>query len=161
MQNINQIYAIIKNLYLKNHNPVSLWIIYAYARKYGIARDEVPKALKYLHAKGKIKLENNAWIPILDFEELKVLEKKKNITVTLEKIKYCIKTYFEKYRTFPTSSELEKEFLSNFGFPNIKDFTRFIRQLAERNILKRTHDFRYYLDMNYYEKPLNKFLVKT
>lgn len=139
------VFGIIKEWYLKHGSPMPLWILYNLARKEDIGTKKVRWCLVYLHRIGKIEISDSHIIPCLDEEELEFMEKlKKEVPVTLDKIKICIRKFYERTLTYPKPSDIEKMFLELFGNPDIKDFTRHLRKLVEQGLLCRTSDYRYY-----------------
>ena len=131
--------GIIRKKYLKYRNAIHIDTLFFELRGMGYKDYDIRNTLEFLKNKGDIQIVNFTIIP------KEIPEKNEyGVKVTLNKIKATIRAYIERYEKYPTPSEIEKLFRELFGEPEIKDFTRYLRQLVEKGLLKRTHDFRYY-----------------
>ena len=142
---IDMILATIKEFYISRKEPVPVWVIHA--KHKNIKPQSVKSSIIYLMRHGKVHFDyaTGNCTPILTEEEKAVVEDKR-IYVTEDKIRDCIRSFFRLNSEYPTSSDVENQFIKMFGKPEMKDIERYVRKLAEEGKLKRTEDFKYYFD---------------
>lgn len=128
------------NFYEETNKPVPLLSIRRESvNKYGISEGEVSWILKKLNINGEISMEGfQRFKPKFSREDIdeNKLEKGKE-KVNLVKIKNCIEHFFKTHKRYPKPREIKEKFQKIYGTPNIENFNRYIRRLAEKNKLER------------------------
>ena len=140
-----QVLSAIRNYYARYRNPISIAHLNILMRP--MKSKDVKKQVVYLKQNNAIDFSYNDMMitPILSKEEVEYIEAKP-VGMDETKIKDCIKVFFIRNSTYPTSSNIIETFIKMFGIPNAKDPDRFVRELFEDGKLKRTDDNRYYFD---------------
>jgi len=148
----------IKEFYFKSKHPVPIQLINKALRN-KFSTNKMRFYYRELARDGKIKINDWKVEPNVSNEDLEMMEKvNKKVPVTLEKIRICIKKFFQQKTTYPKPSDIERMFISEFGMPCIKDFTRLLRRYAEEGKIMRTDDYRYYYKMNLNQVGVNEFV---
>lgn len=146
---------IIRDIAKEDGGSAGSWRIYNRAKISGIipyqknTGKELKFLLKRLMAEKKIvpdmvRFQHFIPSPLTDGEIEILKQLKKEVKVTLDSIKYCIWTFYKSFGRFPYPSEIEEQFMKEFGKPDQKDFTRVLRFMVEDGTLLRDEDNRYY-----------------
>jgi len=149
MLNEDIVFSLMKEIARKNNGeaPGDMLLTLLSRNKIRYNSKTVKKVLVSLYKQRKISMANGhfCWIVNAPMEELEAEHNaSKESIVTIDKVKFIIREFYAQNSEYPKPNDIENMFWKKFGRPNLKDFTRFLRDMVEEGSLLRTDDFRYY-----------------